>query len=64
MMQAQSSRFRMFDHNPQTLVDIRKAMEADFRKATHAGPPLEGILLAHSRTGNAEMTGLGRVTWK
>ena len=35
MVHIQSSWFPLFDRNPQTFCDIRKAGEADFRKATH-----------------------------
>jgi len=35
MVQVQSSWFPLFERNPQTFCDIRKAGEADFRKATH-----------------------------
>jgi putative CocE/NonD family hydrolase len=35
MVHVQSSWFPLFDRNPQTFCDIRKAREDDFRKATH-----------------------------
>ena len=35
MVQVQSSWFPLVDRNPQTFVDIHKATEADFRRATH-----------------------------
>jgi putative CocE/NonD family hydrolase len=35
MIQIQSSWFPLFDRNPQTFCNIRKAGEQDFRKATH-----------------------------
>jgi putative CocE/NonD family hydrolase len=35
MMQIQSSWFPVIDRNPQTFVDIYRATEADFQKATH-----------------------------
>jgi putative CocE/NonD family hydrolase len=35
MAQVQSSWFPLFDRNPQTFCNIRTAVEADFRKATH-----------------------------
>ncbi len=35
MVHIQSSWFPLFDRNPQTFCDIRKAGEGDFRKATH-----------------------------
>jgi predicted acyl esterase len=34
MIQVQSSWFPLFDRNPQTLVDISKAKQSDYRKAT------------------------------
>jgi putative CocE/NonD family hydrolase len=35
MVQVQSSMFPLIDRNPQTFVDIMKAKESDFQKATH-----------------------------
>jgi hypothetical protein len=35
MVQVQSSWFPVIDRNPQTFVNIYKARESDFRKATH-----------------------------
>ena len=35
MVQVQSSWFPLVDRNPQTFVDIYRAKESDFRKATH-----------------------------
>jgi putative CocE/NonD family hydrolase len=35
MVQVQSSWFPLFDRNPQTFVNINKAQESDFKKATH-----------------------------
>jgi putative CocE/NonD family hydrolase len=35
MVQIQSSWFPLFDRNPQTFCNIRTAVEADFRRATH-----------------------------
>ena len=35
MIQVQSSCFPLFDMNPQTFVNIYKADEKDFQKATH-----------------------------
>lgn len=36
MVRVRSSRFPLFDRNPQTFVDIYSADEYDFRKATHS----------------------------
>jgi hypothetical protein len=35
MIQVQSTMFPLIDRNPQTFVDVMKAKEGDFRKATH-----------------------------
>lgn len=47
MVQVQSSWFPVIDRNPQTFVDIYKAKESDFRRATHrvyrSGPTLSGV---------------------